>query len=108
MMGLTDSLPVANSMAQLFGLTFSGVTFITVITATWRLSATLAVFGTQLSTLIPIGEKVVKMETKVALMEQDMNNLWNAHREYCERKDREAEEWAGLLERLDAKRDDAG
>lgn len=100
-----QALADASSMAQLFGLTFSGVTFITVITATWRLSATLATFGAQLSTLTPLGEKVTLMEREVALMKQDMNNLWKAHREYCERKDREGMDMARFLEEWDAKRE---
>lgn len=100
---LIQNLPVATSVAQLLSLTFSGVTFLTVIAAAWKLSALLATMTTELKALVPLGEKVVILERDVALMKKDMNNLWQAHREYCDRKDREAERIAEFLEEWDRK-----
>lgn len=94
---MQDQFPVANSVAQLLSLTFSGVTFVVVLTAAWKLSALLATITTKLENLIPLAEKVIRLEREVALMGKDLNSLWDAFRNFCQSKEAETEHFAEFL-----------
>lgn len=76
----TVELPIASSLAQVVSVLFSGVTFLTVLAAAWKLSSILTTFNMQLKTLSTLPTRISAVEDQLMTLEADINNLWAAQR----------------------------
>lgn len=68
------------AVMQLVSLTFSGVTFVAVLTAAWRLSSLLTKLEMKLEVLQSLPARLSDVEDQLMILEDDINNLWAVQR----------------------------
>lgn len=95
------------SLAQVLTVLFSGVNLVVVFSAIWWLATTFATIKVKLESLMSLPSRVAVLERDLAVLQKDLNNLWQAFRDDCTEQHGIPEAFVQFLEELDSRREHA-